>query len=303
MFNLAPIKYANCFASDGGPLHSVEESSIEINGQNWTVANSRLCDEFRTNHRDQIIFATMDGTGLDPNPLHARYKAISEAIERWAHRSVTIGEDRSRYGFEEDSSSNGMAAFPGLFARQARKYAFNEAVERYSLVAWWEQLLAIELVDVDTPYAGFTYRILHPFKNHEVAIVRKKTAKGYTVFGYGSGREWDDAVQAASLEQERSRIMLGQFFKRNPFMEVGDLSTISNAMERRLIYFSMPEGVEAFEKKLEATFQASQPPEKPEILFDGEIKGPWSRYATVWRVAFRMPSYEFLNPDCTFFYW
>jgi hypothetical protein len=37
--------------------------------------------------------------------------------------------------------------------------------------------------------------------------------------------------------------------------------------------------------------------------FDGEIPGPWSRWATVWRHAVVMPTDEYLNPHSNFFFW
>ena len=39
------------------------------------------------------------------------------------------------------------------------------------------------------------------------------------------------------------------------------------------------------------------------VRFDGELPGPWSRYATVWRVVADMPSRDYLNPKCSFFFW
>lgn len=39
------------------------------------------------------------------------------------------------------------------------------------------------------------------------------------------------------------------------------------------------------------------------ILFDGEIPGAWSKYATVWRVVPAMPARDYLNPQSLFFFW
>jgi len=303
MLSLAPVKYANIFASDGGPVYSIEESKLYLGDRHWAVANVRLIDRYRPQSSGHVLFAALDGTGLDLNPLHARYKAISEALERWALLEVRKREDRDRYGFAEDPTSNGMAAFPGFFSRQARKYALREAVERYALIAFWHGMLRLESASSGV-YTGLTsYRIVQPFKHHEVAIVRRESKKGFTTFGYGAGERWEDAVQSAVLEMERSNILLELFYKRNPGIECGDLSTIVEFVERRLVYFSMPEGVECFEEKLQASQSVQIAPKKPEVLFDGEIKGPWSRYANVWRVAFKMPSRDFLDPDQMFFYW
>jgi hypothetical protein len=300
MLHLAPVKYANCFESEGGPLHSIEESKIEMNGERLTVANATLADNHRSVNRRQRIFAPIDGTGLDRNPATARYKAISEAVERWAHHDMSPSPEGKRYGFGEDPTSNGMSAFPGLLPRQARQFALNEAIERFSLIAWWEGLTSIEEVGV-TGSPIRTYLIHQPFKNHKVVITRRETSRGYTVFGYGCSKHLAKARDNAIFEMERSNIMLETFFYRNPGFELGDLSTISDYMERRLVYFSMPEGVAAFEERV------SNPPpkdllEKPKVYFDGEIGGPWSSYATVWRIAFVMPTTKYLDPNCLFFY-
>lgn len=305
MLNLAPVKYANCHASNGGPLHSIEQSSIEFNGARWYVANTRLSDHLRPKSPEMHLFAEIDGTGLDRIQLHAKYKAISEALERWAHHSLsgTSAEEKKRYGFDHDPTSNGMAAFPGFFARQARAYALREAIERYAVVAWWNGSLGMEALGQkeDSPYLRF--RILHGFKSHEVVVMRLDLKKGYSVFSFGGGRSLASAEESAMLELERSRILLEKFYQRNPGIEVGDLSTITDPWERRIVFFSMPEGVECFEAKLTETCEIKGSPSIPEIIVDGEITGPWSKYATVWRVLFRMPTLDFLNDDHGFFFW
>ena len=305
MLNLAPVKYANCHASDGGPLHSIEHSSVEFNGASWFVANTRLVDHLRPRSAAKQLFAEIDGTGLDKILLHAKYKAISEAIERWAHHALKRAgkEERVRFGFEEDPTSNGMAAFPGLFARQTRTFALREAIERYAVVAWWNGNLGIEALapSDEVPYERF--RIRHPFPSHEVLVLKLNVKKGYSVFSFGGGSNLAKAEESAMLELERSRILLENFYQRNPGIEAGDLSTVPDSWERRIVFFSMPEGVEAFESKVEATRGIAAPTRKPEVVFDGPLKGPWSKYAHVWRVAFKMPTRDYLDDTQDYFFW
>jgi len=304
MLNLAPIKFANCFASDGGPLHSVEASTIELDGETWAVANARLADSFRPTSRRNVVFGSIDGTGLDKNPLHARFKAISEAIERWAFFSTVHSTEAKRYAFDYDSTSNGMAAFPGFFTRQCRPYALCEAIERYSLYAMWDGKLGMEEIFPDTKVPTRVYRILHPFDSHEVVIVRRESNKGFTVWGYGGAGSIKTALESAILEMERSRILLERYYKQNPGMEAGDLSAVPDMMERRLVYFSMPEGVSEFDTKFAACSSTELGRQtKPKVVFDGELKGPWSKYASVWRVVFEYPTTQFLNPDALYFHW
>lgn len=301
MLNFAPVKYANCFESEGGPIFSIEESKVDINGVKLYVANARLADVNRPAQHKHIIFSPVDGTGIDGSQIGARHKAISEAIERWAHYQSTHTSEKKDYGFNVDPTSNGMAAFPGLFARQARKYAFREAVERFSLIAWWHGLSKLK-ENCDNVDGIRMFLLDQPFKDHKMVITQRATDKGYTAFGYGCAKNLLEAREGAISEMERSRILLESFFKRNPGFEIGDLSTIPDYMERRLVYFSMPEGVAEFEDKL-AHSNGSICPEKPKPVFDGEIKGPWSKYATVWRIAFEMPTQAYLDPNQLFFYW
>src|ERR1022692_2454767 len=72
-------------------------------------------------------------------------------MERWAFRVKVRAPDRELYGFDIDESSNGMAAFPGLFHTEARKRALLEAVERASVIAWWEGVLDGEVRSTDWP--------------------------------------------------------------------------------------------------------------------------------------------------------
>lgn len=306
MRSLAPVKYANCFASNGGPIDSLEESKIQFGDVTWSVANARLRPGLRTDDSLNILFASMDGTGLDRNPLVARHKAISEALERWAHHVSSSGPDRDRFGFAADPTSNGMAAFPGWFARQARSFALAEAIERYTIVAWWSGLLPIvRCPGIQSGKAEFTecFRILHPFAKHEVALVRREFKQGFVAYGFAGSRSWSQACESATLELERCGVLLERYYQQNPGLEVGDLDTVQDFMEQRILYFSLPEGAEQFEHQVEQSEGLELKLQRPEVLFDGEIRGPWSRYATVWRVCFSMPSDVFLDKNPCFFYW
>ncbi len=301
MLNLAPVRYANCFQSEGGPVEAIQEYKLQIDGRLYTAAVSRLHPGYSQNKRQHQVFSDFDGTGLSENPAAARYIAISEAMERWAHATVAGTRTGDEYGFHYDPTSNGMAAFPGLFAKQARQFAMAEAIERYGLIAWWDGKIGAH--ELDSNGDGIRYYRLHqPFKNWEVIVSRRKDKGGFTAFGYGSGKDLKEAKRKSRLEMHRSGVMLGQFFRKNPGFEPGDLSTLDAFAERRLVYFALPEGVLEFEHKIAnpPTFSDST---IPDILFDGEIPGPWSSYASVWRIVFRQTTMDFLNPGERFFYW
>jgi hypothetical protein len=43
--------------------------------------------------------------------------------------------------------------------------------------------------------------------------------------------------------------------------------------------------------------------QRPRVVFDGEITGPWSEFTTVWRVAIEPPTMEFLQKRDDWFFW
>ena len=300
MPNLAPVKYANCYETVGGPIRLIEESSIKIGGLMHSVANASLDGPFRMKTGSGVVFASVDGTGIDIDPIQARYKAISEAIERWAFGVAHLSDAKEKYGFLMDHTSNGMAAFPGLFSRQTRSFALREAVERFSLVAWWNEETGIKELGQDSKGLE-VFEILQPFRKHKVVLLRRIKANDYNVFSYGCGSDLDSAKQSALFELERSDILLESFYGRNSGFEWEDLSTIESFVERRLIAFSLPEGLELFEAKVEKTKDLNTIA-KPKVLVDRQIPGPWSKYAFVWRVLFDMPSDDYLNPEELTFY-
>jgi len=303
MLNLASVKYANCFQPDGGPIHKLEESYFEIRGKQYAVANATLVEGLCRKADRNKVYSSADGSGVHRNPVTARHIAISEALERWAHHQLWNSEYAEQYGFDQDPTSNGMSAFPGLFPQQARSFAYLEAVERFTLFSWWQGLTDAEVIDVPE-WTGDCYRLDHPFDGCEVILLREFDDLGnYPCYGYGSGKNRQQAFHRAVIELERSRFVLNRFFERNPGFEYGDLSILDDTLEKRLVYFSLPEGIRDFEKRIRAKKSSKKRTGKPEVIFDGEIPGPWSRFATVWRTSFRMPSRDFISPHKLYFFW
>ena len=76
---------------------------------------------------------------------------------------------------------------------------------------------------------------------------------------------------------------------------------VPNCFERRCLYFAGEEGHAEF---LRRVFDRKPHREAVwSVKFDGELPGPWSKYATVWRVVADMPSREYLDPKSSFFFW
>jgi hypothetical protein len=95
--------------------------------------------------------------------------------------------------------------------------------------------------------------------------------------------------------------VLRSFRATHPTFTCADLPQVKDIFERRLLYFSLPEGHALFQERL--NLQPRRPISAPKVLFDGPIVGPWSRYATVWRVALELPTEGYMEPKLEFFFW
>ena len=121
MLNLAAFRYRACMAPAGGPIAKLEVADTTILGRREFLANAYLREGLADLPWKHEIFSNASGSGVAPSPMVARFMAISEAMERWAHWQTYAGADRARYGFDVDPSTTGMAAYPGIFRRQARR--------------------------------------------------------------------------------------------------------------------------------------------------------------------------------------
>ena len=211
--------------------------------------------------------------------------------------------DRDLYGFDRDSSSNGMAAFPGLLASQCRTKAYWEALERYCVIAWWDGRLTAS--ERPTPWPEVhAVQIEHPLRRGVMVILYKKCTPGdFFSYGHAAGRDFASASQRASIELCRNEYVLRCFRATHPSFTADDLPEIKDIFERRLVFFSLPNGHALFQEHLRLPVQTRRPATPPKVMFDGPILGPWSRYATVWRVAFELPTESCMGPRLDFFFW
>ena len=108
-------------------------------GRRTFLANAFLRAGLAGDTARNEVFSAANGSGTSDSPMVARFMALSEALERWAHWQLCTRADGGiPYGFDVDPSTNGMAAYPGLWGRQARPGALMEASERFNLLNWWE---------------------------------------------------------------------------------------------------------------------------------------------------------------------
>jgi len=175
-----------------------------LRGEDVYQANATLREELAPK-RGAKLFSPVDGSGTHRTAVVARHIAVSEAIERWALLTV-LREDRGeKYGFGVDPTSNGMAAFPGILARQARRFAWLEAVERYCLFAWWEG--RAEGGFIKTQWEGVSGVEIHgPFDARKVRVVVlfARTESGRYAYGHAAGENFAQATAVALFKRLRS---------------------------------------------------------------------------------------------------
>ena len=216
-------------------------------------------------------------------------------MERWAFHAVVRSERAADFGFDLDSSTTGMSAFPGLLRRQARRSAVLEAVERFSLSAWWEGRLAGRLFETDWPGVS-AVAIDGPFGGITVVVYARTEWGGY-VYGHAAEESFGAACDRAVEELARHEWVL-----RSSWLAFvgGENKAPSNIFERRCLFFASDEGHELFRERLEAKPSGSVV--RPEVICDRDIPGPWDQYATVWRFALRPVSDGYLRGGDRYFF-
>lgn len=289
--NLAPIKYSKVLKEDGGPIERIAVREISQFGSPAFEAYAYLMPALRSpDNDDKKVYGSSDGTGTSPNRAHAVYMAISEALERWAwYKSLT--STPSAYGLSADSSTNGFAAFPGLGKWPARRRALNEAVERWSVCAWWESKLGHREISGDGLPPGVSAILLdgtYP-QIHTVILWLKNGA--LVTYGFAASDSEEKAIKKALIELDRNQKVLSSF--------VGDVKSLTSRNERRLAHFSGA-GFQQFARRV-----SEVSPSKAAIAalaFDGPVSGPWSCYAHVWRCAFDQTDFNDSGADDYFMF-
>ncbi|MEM7791731.1 MAG: hypothetical protein AAF546_10045 [Verrucomicrobiota bacterium] len=285
-------------SSQGGPIARLEHAESQVAGTQCTHATTYfregLLPESQTS---QTVTEQPDGAGTHRSNLIACHMAISEAIERWALCASIDGANSEDFGLEFDSSSNGFAAFPGLFKRQARKAAFRESIERHCLICWWEGLLPhYPLAD---PSPGIrAIRIRNPFSQHTVVVIWAQHGDHHS-YAFGAGENINNAIWRALVELDRIQSLLDQLIAHieNP----KENTPITDLYERRILFFSRDRGKRLFLDRMLREVKSS--PQSISLLFDGQVKGPWDKYASVWRTIIEAPNKEYLSDREDYFFW
>lgn len=243
-----------------------------------------LAEDLRPSRRtDRVLYDDVDGAGTAPYRNQAVHIAVSEALERWAYFDVRNSPLRKRLGFDVEDSTNGMAAFPGWTATTARANAILESIERWTLGQWWEGRLRAIPLDMPAELGGGV-EIESPFDQASV-VVRWRRCPSSRRMGYGFAARPRLAAAWAKADVELSRNI--RALGRLPAAAWDGLDAQQLARldrnERRFAFFSSEDGVQTFLEKVSKTVGENTRAAAPRVRVDEEIRGPWSRYARVWR--------------------
>lgn len=296
MINLAAFRYREVMAPEGGPIERIVCTETPVLGARWFAANAHLKPEYNSNTWKRQVFGNANGSGTDRSPLVARFKAISEAMERWAHWHTFRSGEGARYGFDIDPSSNGMAAFPGLFARQARVAALMEAAERFNLMNWWEGNLTIR--PATAPWPDVQAYVIESEAPGVTVILHRRSARGHHAYGHAAAPTFAAACWKAAIEMERHDAVVDYYsLVAHPRTAAEPMHPI----ERRSLFFASNEGFGLFSSRVCAGLSGVRA--VPRLVFDGAVRGPWEAYAHVWRVLFEPPSLRYVSRELEYFLW
>jgi hypothetical protein len=296
MLSLAAFRYRNVLAAAGGPIERVEVADISAAGERRFLANAYLTGDLAGNRNENVLYSRANGSGTASSPMVARFMAISEAMERWAHWQLQDSPERHRYGFDADPSSNGLAAFPGLWRRQARQGALLEAAERFNLLHWWEGFLPGR--EAPTRWPEVRAVVIQSQAPGITVILFKRTGEGFFAYGHAAGKNFEAACLKAAGEMERHARVIARFAASHGGEIRDQLPATAHPIERRSLFFALPEGHELFLERLRSPARGMA---EPKLIYDGPVPGPWSKYADVWRVVYAPPSRRFLGLDERYF--
>lgn len=224
------------------------------------------------------LYGNFDGSGTASQKSEAVYRAISEALERWAWFGSSNLPHASNLGLDRDSSTNGFAAFPGIFPASARRLAFYEALERWSLGAWWEGKIShrnfstgsesVSAIELESPIQGGS------------AVVAWYDSPTFRAYGFAAGKNQEFAFNKACVELGRNVHVL-EYYHSMAATLAANPSTIN---EKRLVFFASPQGKDLFAERIAKKVLSMAAP--PKLIVDQQVQGPWSQYTHVWRCLF-----------------
>ncbi|MCK5883580.1 MAG: hypothetical protein KAG61_07825 [Bacteriovoracaceae bacterium] len=242
-----------------------------------------------------FFYGKVDGTGTDKHKNIAIYKAVSEALERYAFYSILERSDAKRFGFDIEPTTTGLAAFPGITKIAARKISNFEAIERWALSEWWQGRLSIDstnkkknIIEIQTPFTESKTVVTWNYINHINLVA----------YGFATESSLSKASKKAKVEMSRNIEILEKISKKQ--LTTAELNNY-NPVDLRLIYFAKEHGHKLFLDKICQSEKNIIQVERPRKIINCELTGPWSTFTTVWRTLYEQENRPHLEEVQDFF--
>jgi len=290
MLNLAPWYYRKLFQEKTIISHFDYYSVQLFDHQQYFESNAFLNKNIRPNWLiESKIYKNSDGTGTDRFKNIAAYKAVSEALERYAFYFYA-DQNNEKYCFDIDPTTTGMAAFPHFSTKYARANARQEAIERWAIHEFNRNHLPVKFQDLTYPNLK-AYELIVPFNDVKVCIL-SLNENGFFSFAFAAGVTFEKAIARAKIELNRNRTVIKKAKEKG-------LSEFTEPVDKTLYYFSSDEGTQKFNELIQSAPKTIKN-SNPTVICDLEMIGPWSEYTKVWRYLLE-DSYFDCSRDHTFF--
>lgn len=284
--------YRGVTVRKGGPVASIERRRLRVLARSFHFVNVGL-DEHVLARPKGTLYGSAAGTGLHHARSVAERMAISAAMEQWAFHGRQGAGDLRRYAYDVDPTSAGLAAMPGQDDGAARQSAWWSALRRYSLAMWWAGLAEARWIETD--WADLqTFTIGNPLGGVTV-VVLSGPARGGWAIGTAAAERFGVAFERAAAELARNRAVLSA----GTYRADGDTSAPS-PVERNLLFLATPDGYAQVRAQVDVSAGRRMP--MPTLACDCEVRGPWSRHATVWRTVFAPPGRRYEARDAEFLF-
>ena len=292
MISLAPWYYRKLLG-ENEIIESPEFFEIvHLSGHKLFEAVVSLKPAHRPNWaKSSKIYRNAEGSGTSEFKNIAVYKAISEALERWAFY-LCVDDREKEFRFDDNPTTCGMAAFPSLLSKSARKIAKAEAIERYAIHQFNKSQLPI--IEHQTYFPNLKhYQIVVPDNDIKVSLL-SYLKDGFYIYSFAGGYNLEESFSRAMTELDRNdRVMTKAYSSNKKFNE------LEEAVDRTIFFYSTHEGYQNFSELInKAPKRISN--SNPKILCDKEMKGEWNEYTKIWRYLIE-DSYFKCHEDHTFF--
>lgn len=177
MINMAPWYYRHLLENNS-VIDPPDFYQIKLlSDQNVFESNVRLKNYLRPSWLStSSLYKDCDGTGTSQFKNVAVYKAISEALERYAFY-VTIDNNEAEYAFDKNPTTTGLAAYPSLGSKMARRNAHFEAAERWAIFQFNNKNIPVIYHPEANSRINF-FELIVPFEGCKVVIIHHEAAFG-----------------------------------------------------------------------------------------------------------------------------